>query len=180
MATAPRYAPRANLLNFLGGATRDSDHNGNSFWLFNFTDTKIEARRIFWGWSEGEAWHYGVKIDPQNFDLNRKPGSVPANVAPRYFHFLNHLSEETIVKIHTKEGVQAHWCAVGPNGGTGIPYEPLHSDWRFNVTFYTKGKEDLLGGAVNLTVHEGSLLCELASIGNGNHAVKVNLYTEPV
>ena len=180
MASAPRYAPRANVLNFSGGATRDSDQNGSSFWLFRFTDAKIEVRRITWQWNENGSWQYGLKIDPQNFDLNRKPGSVPLNVAPRYFHFSNTLNQETIVKVHVINGGQFYWCAVGPNGGTGVPYEPGHPDWRFNVTFYTKGREDILGGAANLTVHEGSLLCELVSIGNGNHTVNVKLYTEPV
>lgn len=86
-----------------------------------------------------------------------------------YFHFLNRLNIKTIVKVHGQNGVQFYWCPVAAGGGTGVPYEPGHQDWRYNITFYSynNASEHVLAGLVNLTVHHTSLLCELVSLGDG-------------
>lgn len=109
---------------------------------------------------------------------------------PYYFHFLNTLKIDTTVKVHGQDGIQFYWCHVAANGGTGVPYEPAHQDWRYNITFYEKkSSEPVLGGLVYLTVNATSLLCELVSLGDGqlgdgpsgfgNHAIRLSNYPEP-
>lgn len=108
---------------------------------------------------------------------------------PYYFHFLNTLKIDTIVKVYVQNGGQYYWCPVAANGGTGVPYEPAHQDWRYRVTFYEKGSERTLGGLVYLTVNDTSLLCTLVSLGDGqlgdgpsgfgNYVVRLSNYREP-
>jgi hypothetical protein len=108
---------------------------------------------------------------------------------PYYFHFLNTLKTDTILKVNVYKGVQYYWCPVAANGGTGVPYAPAHQDWRYNITFYETGSERVLGGLVYLTVNDTSLLCELVSLGDGqlgngpsgfgNHAIRLSNYKEP-
>ena len=108
---------------------------------------------------------------------------------PYYFHFLNTLKTDTILRVNVYKGAEFYCCPVAANGGMGVPYAPAHQDWRYNITFYETGSERVLGGLVYLTVNDTSLLCELVSLGDGqlgngpsgfgNHAIRLSNYKEP-